>query len=742
MKRILAAALVMVASLASSAEVTAATEPTNLPVWSFFDLVVDDANEQIYISQGATTHSIVVTDLDGKLLGEVSGLFDPYGMALAEDGSVLYVAQPTKENLALVDPVTLQPTGTIEMPAEYCPGTVAVTGQYIIVGLDCHEWGAEYASPPHGAAVLDTQGAGGWLEFGGDGFRGPHLATSPGAQGVVVVWDEHTLTTWDLTTPTPTQIAWKSDFRYFDAGMTPDGQKLIVGTSEPNAHVMSVPDLTIVGRHDTQRFQYGIAITPDGARVATATNDSHNEGIRLHNVGAYKAIRRIQVEDRFVRRGLGVDAAARRIYVITESQGPFLRMYVLPGVGWTKCKGRNPTIIGTNGDDTIRGTPGDDVILARAGNDFIDGRGGDDVICGGRGNDILSGGFGNDILSGGLGSDSVSYASASQGVNVNLASGTATGEGADSLDVENIVGSPHDDVLVGDGAANVIRGGDGADAIDGAGGGDHLIGEWGDDAITGGDGNDDIAGGRGDDWADGGKGRDRLAGQEGFDELRGGVGRDTLRGGSDGDILLGGPGDDVIDGGSDGDFCKGGGGSDSIDGGEGDDLLLGGEGHDSIAGSAGNDTLAGEAGDDSLDGGLDIDSASFASSANRVEASLASGSATGEGSDTMASIEWLVGSPFGDTLIGNSGDNLLDARGGDDDLTGDRGDDFLQGGDGFDTLRAGTGDDLCAEGEVVRGCETVIGLHSAQVALSPYSVFLPRHPTVPIFSGPQIPISR
>ena len=72
-----------------------------------------------------------------------------------------------------------------------------------------------------------------------------------------------------------------------------------------------------------------------------------------------------------------------------------------------KCRGLEPTIVGTHGDDTIHGTPAPDVIHGRKGNDQIFGLEGDDVVCGGGGNDVIFGALGNDQLVGGKGDDQI-----------------------------------------------------------------------------------------------------------------------------------------------------------------------------------------------------------------------------------------------------------------------------------------------------------------------------------------------
>jgi len=91
------------------------------------------------------------------------------------------------------------------------------------------------------------------------------------------------------------------------------------------------------------------------------------------------------------------------------------------------CKNRQPTILGTNGDDVIYGTNGPDVIQGLTGNDRIYGLGGNDIICGGRGNDIIEGGGGNDRLSGNLGSDTLNGNLGSDTLNGNLGVDTLSG---------------------------------------------------------------------------------------------------------------------------------------------------------------------------------------------------------------------------------------------------------------------------------------------------------------------------
>lgn len=150
-------------------------------------------------------------------------------------------------------------------------------------------------------------------------------------------------------------------------------------------------------------------------------------------------------------------------------------------------------------------------------------------------------------------------------------------------------------------------------------------------------------------------------------------------------------------------------GNDSILTGSGDDQINGNGGNDILKGAGGNDVIRGGAGDDMIDGGDGLDTASFidAASGVRVNLSLVAPQSTGDGRDTLISIENLTGSFHNDGLRGNALANVLDGEhgndnligfGGNDTLIGNFGNDTLLGGDGNDVLRGGAGRDLLTGG--------------------------------------------
>lgn len=126
-----------------------------------------------------------------------------------------------------------------------------------------------------------------------------------------------------------------------------------------------------------------------------------------------------------------------------------------------------------------------------------------------------------------------------------------------------------------------------------------------------------------------------------------------------------------------------------------DDVLQGAGGKDRLQGVGGNDTLSGGPGGDILDGGMGRDSVSFAAASTGATVDLAAGTSTGtgQGNDTLASIENVIGSASGDDITGDRRANRLEGGGGADTLHGGEGNDTLIGGAGPDLMYGGDGDD-------------------------------------------------
>ena len=212
---------------------------------------------------------------------------------------------------------------------------------------------------------------------------------------------------------------------------------------------------------------------------------------------------------------------------------------------WLRGFGGNDTIIGSEGNDNIQGDAGADVLDGGEGKDSLNyrsanggvnvnlatgaargsdaegdtisnfekvlgsnfgdnlqgdrfnntlqGFAGNDTIAGNEGNDNIRGDAGADVLDGGGGKDSLDYRSADGGVNINLATGAASGSDANGDTISNfekVLGSNFGDILKGDSTNNLLKGFDGKDNLDGGAGNDNIHGGKDGDILTGGDGSD------------------------------------------------------------------------------------------------------------------------------------------------------------------------------------------------------------------------------------------------------------
>jgi Ca2+-binding RTX toxin-like protein len=404
---------------------------------------------------------------------------------------------------------------------------------------------------------------------------------------------------------------------------------------------------------------------------------------------------------------------------IVYSEGHFVRMVGRDGTAdhFVGNLGLEPdwqplpacTITGTDEADGLVGTPGDD------------------VICGMGGGDAIRGGPGDDILIGGPGDDTVVFDQVFSGVEVDLQSAAALGEGHDLvLLVENARGSHGDDVLKGNEEANFLRSDDGDDFVHGGEGADRMEGGAGIDTVA--------FSGNGTTTVDLSMGIARqdltLDDLSMFENVVGSVGNDHL---------IGDAGPNVLDGGPDrAARFEGGGGDDTMIGGQVDysrarngvhvDLVTGkasGEGNDtlidigSVVGSYHDDWLRGPAsptvnahlfglgGDDVitptspdaglLSGGAGEDTLLVADLAIPVDLDLRDFlTPRGRGSIPIPSFENAIGTRYADAITGTAGSNELSGRGGADDVVGGRGRDFLSGGLAGDGLHGGAGIDSIA----------------------------------------------
>ncbi|NDW44281.1 S8 family serine peptidase [Ruegeria sp. PrR005] len=410
------------------------------------------------------------------------------------------------------------------------------------------------------------------------------------------------------------------------------------------------------------------------------------------------------------------------------------------GVTWRQIAqlGNIENLTGTDFSDYLYGDGNDNLLNGGAGDDTLQGGLGSDTLLGGDGNDLLllfdSSAAGDlDSLDGGADTDTADFSGFGSAVWADLTYGdgeawtkdsteAAPGVGpwrqiAELRNIENLTGTDEDDVLVGDGNANLLDGGLGDDTLRGGLGDDTLLGGDGNDLLnlwqsTAGD-LDSLDGGADTDtadfsglsvavWADLTYG-DGEAWTKDTTEAAPGVGPwrqiaelrniENLTGTGEDDVLVGDGNANVLAGGL---------GSDTLEGQAGDDTLILSQ---SAAGDL--DILDGGSGGDFLD---TADFSGFGSAIwvdmnyvdHQVWTKDTSDGTPGPGpwraiADLVeieiirgtAFDDWLSGSDDYNLLAGSLGSDTLEGRGGNDILRlweSNAGDlDQLDGGDDFDT---------------------------------------------------------
>lgn len=393
--------------------------------------------------------------------------------------------------------------------------------------------------------------------------------------------------------------------------------------------------------------------------------------------------------------------------------------------------------------ESLTGSSFDDVLLGDAGINVLDGGAGSDLLIGGLGNDVYSidrstdqliedaaggidtvrstvghvlganfeslvllgtaninatGNASNNVLTGNSGSnridgaggvDTVSYAAARNGVVVGLdrVGPQSTGAGIDTLvAIENLAGSNFNDTLHGSVGTNVLNGGNGTDTVSYARAGAAVTVSLavGTAQATGGGGTDTLAAFEN---LSGSAFADRLTGSTANNVIDGGLGNDTMSGGLGNDTYLVNVGTDVV-------VEAASGGTDTVRAtasytlaAQLENLTLDGAANINATGNTLNNTIAGNAGNNILNGGSGVDFISYAAAGAAVTVNLATGIATGGGgSDSLIGFEYLIGSAFGDTLVGNTAANRFYGGAGSDTLTGGA------GGDNFIFNSAGSAD--------------------------------------------------
>ncbi|MFI7426007.1 hypothetical protein ACIBPB_03370 [Micromonospora sp. NPDC049836] len=231
------------------------------------------ANGRLFISGN---DRIAVTDESGSTVGAITGLAEPYGLAVTPDGSRLYAALNGSNEIAEIDTAALTVTRRFDLAAYPYPTYLSLAGDRLWVGHGpTNSWSG-------GVVGLDLSTTTPEPVRIASGLYGPPMIA---AGGSTVVAGENGISPADLNvydvSTTPATLRGVIDGHTFRLGrlrditITADGSKAITAFDEPFRYdIWDTTSLTRVGAYGEEPtfvgFPHAVALSADGAHVIGA----------------------------------------------------------------------------------------------------------------------------------------------------------------------------------------------------------------------------------------------------------------------------------------------------------------------------------------------------------------------------------------------------------------------------------------------------------------------------------------
>jgi hypothetical protein len=301
-----------------------ADSSATLPISSASDIVVDGVHQRVFISSPAD-NSVLVTDFNGSVVGEIDSEPGAQGLALNDDSSFLYVALPDAHAISMVNTSTLQELNRIPTGINVQPRHLAVSGDKVWFGYDSSQEGKlGFFDRSAWNVALDQDGS---HHF----ESAPVLTTSNTAPGVLAAGSTWLGTTeirvYDISSnpPVPTAYtAFPSDAGSSglqDMAITQDGTHVVTaGGSASDEQAFRMSDLSVDGSYTTGPGANAVAVAGD-SRIAAGVlgQDSHDLSIFQPNDST--ALQSYDLTDELLPAGLAWTPLADRLLALTQPQG-------------------------------------------------------------------------------------------------------------------------------------------------------------------------------------------------------------------------------------------------------------------------------------------------------------------------------------------------------------------------------------------------------------------------------------
>lgn len=330
-------------AVVAPAPAVAADAVVGLGITAFRDVLVDDAHGHVFVTGGGS-NGIVVRDLAGGAVTTITNQPGASRMALADDGSRLYVALSQGDAVSAIDTTTLTEVARYATGASTCPASVAVTSGKVWFGYGCSGGTGNLgvvdvsAEPPTVAlAQLATSSF----------YGAPLLQSAPAKQGTLVAAETglspSTVRLLDVSGSTPSVVAsTQPGSNLQDLAISADGARVITASGSPYHHpAYSTTDLSADGVYGgSNPYPNAVALAGNGL-VAAGVNGIYDPDVHVYRADG-TLIRRYEVGGYANEGGglngggLALSADGSRLYAVTGGDGPWggaVRLHVLQDPG-------------------------------------------------------------------------------------------------------------------------------------------------------------------------------------------------------------------------------------------------------------------------------------------------------------------------------------------------------------------------------------------------------------------------
>jgi hypothetical protein len=251
-----------------------ADSTTPLTLSGFGEIVVDGANEQVFVSGGQASSSIVVLDFDGNVVTTITGQQGATGMALDASTGTLYVALRNASAISKINTTTLAEVTRFATTGMSAPRWVALAGGRVWFSYGCMDSGGV------GSAALDGTDLQAEL---GSASSCNRFAVSPTDANVLAASDVggSSVFLYNVSSGSPATTSSSmgpgGSANIRQLLFTPDGADLFVASASPSSvQSFTMPSFTLSGSYTTGPYPIAAAVSADGAYVAGGADAYYN----------------------------------------------------------------------------------------------------------------------------------------------------------------------------------------------------------------------------------------------------------------------------------------------------------------------------------------------------------------------------------------------------------------------------------------------------------------------------------